>query len=392
MRAIFQLKRHDHRDTAHAQVLSIGIWLIALSAAFVMMIAPVGAQGTNAATASSAASVEDRVSDIEQRLIDAQVEMAALRSLAANAAPAATGFPGHASYQPYAGAAKAGEQVAALEREVQSLATEMGRLSGRPSPIQPGATIARQPSPSTGGLAPQVALNQPGYSQQGLNQQGLAQPGAGTGAASGWFGSTTVTPSAGASGGVGEILPGAVLPGRGGGGFNSGGDNVAGWGRPQSPAPFEPNSGAPNADTLNNGQGAYTPQAAPGAAGAEAEYQTAYGYLLQQDYGAARTAFTDFIVRHPSASLAGNAQYWIGETHFVGGDYKNAAVAFLKGFEKYGDGNKGPDSLLKLALSLAKLNQNAAACSSLRELGTRYPSAPGTILARGKSEMQRLRC
>ena len=132
---------------------------------------------------------------------------------------------------------------------------------------------------------------------------------------------------------------------------------MAGWANPQVPEYNPPNGTAPTAR--------------PDVAGVEAEYQAAYGLLLQQDYGAAEAAFSDFVSRYPETTLAGNAQYWIGETHYVRGAYKDAAVAFLKGFETYGKGNKGADSLLKLAMSLDKLNQTAAACSSLRELGSR---------------------
>jgi tol-pal system protein YbgF len=178
----------------------------------------------------------------------------------------------------------------------------------------------------------------------------------------------------------GELLPGAVYGNQNGsvsvGGSNSVGasNTVAGWANP-NPSAVPPTN---------------TPTAP--ARDAEGEYQAAYGFLLQQDYGAAQVAFEEFLVRHPNSSLAGNAQYWLGETHYVRGAYKEAAVAFLKGYENYGNGNKGPDSLLKLALSLGKLQQTAAACSSLREMGTRYRNGPQNLLNRATTEMQRMRC
>src|SRR5262249_59373494 len=54
-------------------------------------------------------------------------------------------------------------------------------------------------------------------------------------------------------------------------------------------------------------------------------YETAYGYLLQRDYGAAEAAFQDFLQRFPNDPLAGNAQYWLGESLFVRGQYRSAA-------------------------------------------------------------------
>jgi tol-pal system protein YbgF len=121
-------------------------------------------------------------------------------------------------------------------------------------------------------------------------------------------------------------------------------------------------------------------------------YETAYGYLLQRDYGSAETGFTDFLKKFPSDSLAGNAQYWLGETYFVRGQYKAAASAFLKGYQNFGQSGKAPDSLLKLAMSLDRLGQKDAACSSFAELSTKFPSAPQSVKNRAQSERQRVGC
>ncbi len=121
-------------------------------------------------------------------------------------------------------------------------------------------------------------------------------------------------------------------------------------------------------------------------------YETAYGYLLQQDYGAAETAFDEFLKRYPSDALAGNAQFWLGESFFVRGQYKPAASAFLKGYQTYGKSAKAPDSLLKLAMSLGRLGQKDAACSSFAELGTRFPSASNDVKTRAMAEKQRSGC
>ncbi len=121
-------------------------------------------------------------------------------------------------------------------------------------------------------------------------------------------------------------------------------------------------------------------------------YETAYGYLLQQDYASAETAFDEFLKRHPSDGLAGNAQYWLGESHFVRGQYKAAAGAFLKGYQTYARSAKAPDSLLKLAMSLDRLGQKDAACSSFGELNAKFPQAPAYVKNRADSERRRLGC
>jgi tol-pal system protein YbgF len=105
-------------------------------------------------------------------------------------------------------------------------------------------------------------------------------------------------------------------------------------------------------------------------------YQQGYGALLQKDYAGAEGAFRHLLQAYPNDPLAADAQYWIGETFYVRGQYKNAADAFLNGYKKYKSGQKAPDSLLKLGMSLAELGQKDAACSTFGELKTKFPQAP----------------
>jgi tol-pal system protein YbgF len=121
-------------------------------------------------------------------------------------------------------------------------------------------------------------------------------------------------------------------------------------------------------------------------------YETAYGYLLQRDYGAAEAAFEEVLRRHPSDPLAGNAQYWLGESLYVRGQYRAAAGAFLKGYQTYTKSAKAPENLLKLAMSLQRLGQKDAACSSFSELAAKFPSAPNHVKTTAQNERQRAGC
>lgn len=125
---------------------------------------------------------------------------------------------------------------------------------------------------------------------------------------------------------------------------------------------------------------------------AETEYETAYGALLQQNYPAAQAGFQRFLKAYPRHRLAGNAQYWLGETMYVRGDYKNAASAFLAGYQTYANSPKAPDSLLKLAMSLDRLGARDDACASLAAIRQRYPDAASHIRNRAQSEQRRMRC
>jgi tol-pal system protein YbgF len=124
---------------------------------------------------------------------------------------------------------------------------------------------------------------------------------------------------------------------------------------------------------------------------AQTLYQQGYGALLQKDYGAAEVAFRQLVETHPGDALAGDAQYWLGETYYVRGEYKNAADAFLKGYRKY-KGQKAPDTLLKLGMSLAELDQKDAACSTFNELKAKYPGAPAEIGDEAKAWRKKTGC
>jgi tol-pal system protein YbgF len=136
-------------------------------------------------------------------------------------------------------------------------------------------------------------------------------------------------------------------------------------------------------------------QPAPGVADAEPPqqlYERAYGYLLQKDYSTAEATFDDFLKRHPTHQLAGNAQYWLGETFYVRGQYRPAAAAFLKGYQDYAKSQKASESLLKLAMSLQRLGQKDAACSSFKEFTAKFPSLPAHIKTLAQNERQRAGC
>jgi len=129
----------------------------------------------------------------------------------------------------------------------------------------------------------------------------------------------------------------------------------------------------------------------PGATPDE-QYQYAFGLLRQANYPEAERALRTFIERHPTSQLAGNAQYWLGETFYVRGDYQNAAVAFAEGYQNYPDSGKAPDNLLKLGMSLGEIGAKDDACTALNQLAKQFPAAPSNIKERATSERGRLGC
>ena len=138
--------------------------------------------------------------------------------------------------------------------------------------------------------------------------------------------------------------------------------------------------------------GEIKPAKAPESTDAEALYKDAYSHMLRRDYASAQSAFGSLLKNHPQSRMAGNAQYWLGETYYVRGKYRPAADAFLKAYRNYSNGIKAPDSLMKLALSLTRLGQKGAACKTFDELDTKYPDAPSHVKQRAGMERRRAGC
>ena len=121
-------------------------------------------------------------------------------------------------------------------------------------------------------------------------------------------------------------------------------------------------------------------------------YDFARARLVQGDYAGAEQAFRAFLEAHPSDGLAGNAQYWLGETHYVRNEFEAATREFLNGYQRYPDSAKAPDFLLKLGMTLAALGQRAEACNTLEELADKFPLVSDDISRRSAAERASLSC
>jgi tol-pal system protein YbgF len=343
-----------------SRFLSVGILAPATVLALAICLAPVSVQSAEtkaakggvppaAVGASPDSGLQSRVEALEEQLVDMQVVIGTLESLAKNGGggAAAAPFPSAGSGADTARIESLETQVRALTAQVQQL-TDQLRAQGGPSRRSelPGGTDTA--ALGSGNGAPQAEAS--------------PVPG---------FGSTTVS-----SGQAGNDAIGGLLKKNDAQGPAAGGGAPAAGGEP------------PAADVST----AALPPAGETSGDPKQAYETAYGYLLQRDYGSAETSFNDFLQKFPNDSLAGNAQYWLGETYFVRGQYKAAASAFLKGYQSYGQSGKAADSLLKLAMSLDRLGQKDAACSSFSELSTKFPTAAQSVKARAQNERKRIGC
>jgi tol-pal system protein YbgF len=139
-------------------------------------------------------------------------------------------------------------------------------------------------------------------------------------------------------------------------------------------------------------QASAAPPSGANAANSDQLYHDAFKMLQDGDYAGAEKGFRTFVQRNPQHVLAGNAQYWLGETYYARRDYQNAMTAFAEGYKVYKASPKGPDNLLKLGITLAVLNRKSDACAVFARFNQDYPRATDLQKRRIEQERQKNGC
>ena len=161
-------------------------------------------------------------------------------------------------------------------------------------------------------------------------------------------------------------------------------------GRPGGAAPRPATPGG-NLAAAPPAPGAPSPSAA-GTANGDQQYHDAFKRLQDGDYAGAEKGFRTFLQGNPKHVLAGNAQYWLGETYYARRDYQNAMTAFAEGYKVYKASPKGPDNLLKLGVTLAALGRKPDACAVFAKFSQDYPRATDLQKRRVDQERQKNGC
>lgn len=118
-------------------------------------------------------------------------------------------------------------------------------------------------------------------------------------------------------------------------------------------------------------------------------YQAALELLKQGRYPQAEAAFSEFLVAFPTSELADNAQYWLGETYYVGRNFEAALAAFQVVLDKYPDSRKTADALLKLGFCNYELKRWADARAALEDVTARFADTTAARLAAQRLEKMR---
>ena len=113
-------------------------------------------------------------------------------------------------------------------------------------------------------------------------------------------------------------------------------------------------------------------------------YQLAYDELRNGHTSQSIEQFNAYLSHYPGGIYANNAQYWLGEAYRVNQDNVAAHKAFNDVIEKYPNGAKVPDALLKLGYIEAEQKNLAKAREYLTRVVADYPKSPAAALAAKK--------
>lgn len=166
----------------------------------------------------------------------------------------------------------------------------------------------------------------------------------------------------------------ALEQSRGGGGFappplaaaGEGGAGVTGAGPSASPPGSSQTAGPMGTDQQN--------------------YQAAFALIEARRYPEAGRAFADFLSAFSTSPLADNAQYWLGETYYVQGQFGEALAEFQKVVDGFPQSAKLPDAWLKIGYCQAELDNAEAARTALQETMRQFPNTTAARLASQRLE------
>lgn len=112
---------------------------------------------------------------------------------------------------------------------------------------------------------------------------------------------------------------------------------------------------------------------------AVAEYRAALALVSAREWDLALASLGRFVTLHPNHAYADNAMYWRGEVLYAQRDYAAAITELTAMIQRFPQGNKVPDALLRIGFAYQRLGESERAREIFRRVREQYP---GTVAAR----------
>lgn len=113
-------------------------------------------------------------------------------------------------------------------------------------------------------------------------------------------------------------------------------------------------------------------------------YKKGRNLMLEERFEKASLVFTEFLKAYPGHRLADNAMYWLAECRYSMGEFHRAADTFLALVERYPEGMKVPDALLKTGYSYLAVDDVNRADHYLKKVVRKFPFTKAAEKAEAK--------
>lgn len=243
-------------------------------------------------------------------------------------------------------------QMTRLTAQVEETQNRLALIEARLAPVASATDPAAAPADTTGA----------GTSVAGTSAAGTSTAGTSAGVPNG----SAIASNTGAmTGGTAVAKPAAIAPASG-----------PASGPATIPATRKP--AEPSADRVTAVQAIEKPQS-----GDRAEDEYSYGYRLWEAkfYPEAQQQLLRYVEQFPRHRRLTYARNLLGRAYLDDGKPGTAAQYFLQNYQTDPGGDRAPDSLLYLAVSMTRLKETQRACVALAELAEKYPTAVASRLA-----------
>ncbi|MCA6298855.1 MAG: hypothetical protein IM624_06600 [Phenylobacterium sp.] len=162
---------------------------------------------------------------------------------------------------------------------------------------------------------------------------------------------------------------------------------------PAAPA-VAPPAAAPPTPATSTAAPSVPPPAAASTAGPVTEDGLTRGRKQLQggDPAGAEATLTTWLAASPGDPRVGEGTYLRGRARALQSAWPDAATDYIAALKGWPTTWWGPDAVVELARSLARLGKTAEACQALAELGVRYSTAPEGARKRAEAISTQARC
>jgi tol-pal system protein YbgF len=113
----------------------------------------------------------------------------------------------------------------------------------------------------------------------------------------------------------------------------------------------------------------------------QAVYGQAFNALKAGSYSVAISGFKGFLKQYPASPLAPNAEYWLGQAHYVNQDFAAAEGDFQAVLDKWPNSAKAPAAMLDLGNTQLAQGKTAEGRATLREVVSQFPGTDAATRA-----------